>query len=178
MLNNIKKYSEYCFFIVINIFLWIPIYIKFLLNSNNIAEYIAVNIYKSDITEIRELNNPIGVILLISIFFTFIIIKPFLFHFLDIMPNVFPNIHNFLDKIRINKIFRFKFLLSIFLMDIIGIVWFKIGYWGLLGLLFNYCLFLLFFIPVNKYNIDESGKIIQSQGIIAKWATIIILTFI
>ena len=46
MTNNIRKYLEYCFFIIINIILLVPVYSKFYLLAAIIAYEISFNIFK------------------------------------------------------------------------------------------------------------------------------------
>ena len=178
MTKKIRKYLEYLFFILINIFIWMPIYLKLLLNSWNIAEYFAVKILHSNLKEITELDDPTGIILLCSIVLTLLLIKPFLFHFIYMLKKIFPNLHKFFDKMRINRKFMCAILILVFLLDSISVFIFKLGYWSFLGLSFNYILFLLFFIPVAKSNTDSNGNIINSQGIFAKIITIITLSLV
>ena len=177
MLKNIRKYLEYLFFILVNIFLWIPVYGEILTHSDNIAEYLAIHLYNSSPINLEQLNDPMGIILLCTVFLNFIIIKPFIFHFLYILKNLFPNIHNFFDKLRTDN----KFLLTIFgisfILDSISLIFFK-NIWSFFGLSFNYAIFLLFFLPVNKNNIDKYGKIIKSQNFLSKIITILVLSII
>ncbi len=177
MTKEIRKYFEYLLFFLINIFLWIPLYKQILLNCGYMAEFVSINILKANSREIAELDDPTGIIILFSIFFTILLIKPFLFHFLYILKNLFPNIHNFFDSIRINRKYMWGILCGTFALDIIGILFFNVGFWGFLGLSFNYILFLLFFIPVNKNNVNN-GKIIKQQNLIMKIFTIVILSII
>lgn len=177
MVKIIRKYFEYLFFILINIFLWFPIYKQIFLNCGYIVEFISIKLLNSNYKEITELDDPTGIIVLFSTIFTILLIKPFLFHFLYVFKNLFPNIHDFLDRIRINRKFMLWVLCGTFLIDILSILVFKTGLWGFLGLSFNYILFLLFFPPVNKDNLSN-GKIIKQQNSVMKIITIIVLSII
>lgn len=177
MIKNFRKYFEYLFFGLINIFLWIPVYKQILVNCGYIAEFISIKILNSNYKEIIELDDPTGIIVLFSTVSTILLIKPFLFHYIYVFENLFPYIHNFFDNMRINRKFMWWVLFGAFLIDIIGILFFDIGFWGVGGLSFNYILFLLFFIPVNKDNMDN-GKIIKQQNPTMKIITIIVLSIV
>ena len=174
MIKNIRKYLEYLFFILVNIFLWMPVYSKILNNTWNISTYVSIHIFKANPLEIEMVDDPTALILSILFFLIFLLAKPFLFHYLYIFKMLFPNIHRFFDKLRTNN----KFLLSIlgitFILDLISFIFFK-NIWSFFGLTFNYVLFLLFFQPTDKNNVNPDGTVIMFQSLFIKIISFIIL---
>lgn len=172
MANNIRKYLEYSFFIVLNIGLLLPIYSILLLFVPHISNQIVTSIYKIPFYLVVSLDDPTIIfvyIILICLIFSF---KPLIFIIIYLFKNLFPNIHIIFETLRKNSKYLILVLVFSFILDIISYFFFQnivISYFGdfinfllfflLFGLLSNYITFLLFF-PPNIMNNVKSKSII------------------
>ena len=135
MTNNIRKYLEYSFFIFINFLLLSPmliiynyfsciLFIKLLSIVFNIKIIIPNNTYNfKNIFYIAE-SEPIIFILTTGFCLSILLIKPFVFHLID-MSKKFLYIKNFLDNFLSQKKYMFTILICSFLIDFICIFIFK-----------------------------------------------------
>ena len=167
MVNNIRKYLEYSFFIVINFLLLSPmliiynyfscvLFIKLLSVFFHIYITVPNNTYNfKNIFYIAE-SEPIIFILTTCFCLTILLIKPFVFH-LIYLSKKFPYIKNFLDNFLSQKKYMFNILICSFLIDFICIFIFKDFLAPFLGLLLNYISFLAFF-KSNQKNKEISNN--------------------
>ena len=172
MANNIRKYLEYCFFMLVNILLISPmikvynflsgiICLKFLSFFLNINIAIPNNIYNfKNVFYISE-SEPIIFIATTCFCFSLLLIKPFIFQIIYI-TNRFPYIKNFFNKILLERKYLYNVLIFAFLIDFTCIFLFKDFLAPFLGLALNYISFLLFFKPALK----DKNKLVNESTIL------------
>ena len=159
MTKEIRKYFEYCFFILVNIglsapmlkvynFLFTVFVIKIaeiLFNKNFLITN--DNLYKK-VFDIAE-SEPLIWVLTAGFCFTIILLKPFVFQILYLLENFFPYTHILLNKFRSKK-YIFCILCLAFSIDIFCLVYFKDLLSPILGISLNYISFFIFFHPILK----------------------------
>lgn len=157
---NFRKYFEYSFFIILNILLIVPVYIKLYLLAAIFAYDIVLNVFRVS-EDIILYDDPSFIIILCCFGLSLTILKTIVLQIIYIFGEKLHYIHAFFDKLRNNKKFLKKILLFSFIVDISFTFISKNIFPLFFGLLFNYLIFLLFFHfeESTKINNDRISKI-------------------
>ena len=153
MLNELRKYLEYLFFILLNISLLSPmlkiynflgtlLFIKLINFLFNTSIFILDKNYYTEVFNIAE-SEPVSFVFTTIFSITIIFLKPFIFIFIYLCNRKLSYIHNFLYKFLNNKRYRFLILLIAFSLDMLCLIYLKDPLSLFLGLLFNYISFLI-----------------------------------
>ena len=157
MLKNIRKYLEYFFFILVNIFLLGPVYGLIIKFFSFLAYIIASEIFHVS-EDIIIQDDPTFFIFFIAFSLSLFILKPIFFQIIYIFNNKFFNIHKIFDKLRKEKNFLFFVLFIAFSLDLTCFILTKNLFTLLFGLLFNYFTFLISFNPYKEFNSKTEPK--------------------